>query len=88
MNALDRLRNGLFSDRPKSLVLDGGRQTEVYNDLRRDANELADEIEAALTAKRRVVGDTTKHCICANCEQGVDPWDVYCRWCGRKLVDE
>lgn len=88
MNALERLRAGLFSDSPKCAKPENRQQREAIASLRCDANELADEIEAEQTAKRRVVGDTTKHCVCLNCEQGVDPWDVYCRWCGKELVDE
>lgn len=38
------------------------------------------------TAERKVVGDTTKHCECVHCGQSVDPWDSYCRGCGRRFI--
>ena len=38
------------------------------------------------TAERKVVGDTTKHCECGWCGQSVDPWNSYCRGCGRRFV--
>lgn len=39
-------------------------------------------------AERLVVGDETKHCVCGDCGTGVDPWDEFCRKCGRRLVDK
>lgn len=46
------------------------------------------DVDDAVTAKRKTVGDRTWHCICMACRGAVDPRDTFCRHCGRKLVDE
>ena len=49
MRTLDRLRAGLFSDPPKY----GRTDSEAYRSVRRNAQELADAIEAEMASQER-----------------------------------
>lgn len=45
------------------------------------------------TARRVIVSDpstdcATGYCVCGACGEPIDPWDLYCRWCGARMEDE
>ena len=44
------------------------------------------------SAGRVIVADeetdcATGFCTCGNCGEPIDPWDLYCRWCGARMED-
>lgn len=70
--------------------------------LRRVANILADRADEETlarlgyvrrdTASREIVADpetdcATGFCTCGACGEPIDPWDLYCRWCGARMED-
>lgn len=62
------------------------------NDIREDhLYEFIKLVDGAIEnlegADRKIVGDGTKYCICTNCGKAVDPWDNFCKECGRRLYD-